>query len=56
MTDQRYEIMLKNLDCCQNCIHFLWVFTLTVVERVGVIVGNGRYIHVQMYVINTKDV
>lgn len=22
MTDQRYEIMLKDLDCCQNCIHF----------------------------------
>lgn len=22
MTDQRYEIMFKDLDCCQNCIHF----------------------------------
>ena len=22
MTDQKYEIMLKDLDCCQNCIHF----------------------------------
>lgn len=22
MTDQRYEIMLKDLDCCQNCVRF----------------------------------
>lgn len=22
MTDERYEIMFKDLDCCQNCIHF----------------------------------
>jgi hypothetical protein len=22
MTDQRYKIILKDFDCCQNCIHF----------------------------------
>lgn len=22
MTDQRYKIIFKDLDCCQNCVHF----------------------------------
>lgn len=48
------KLCLKTLTVVKTVFIFLWVYTLTVVERVGVIVGNGRYIHVQMYAINTK--
>lgn len=48
------KLCLKTLTVVKTVFIFLWVCTLTVVEKVGVIVGNGRYTHVQMYAINTK--
>lgn len=41
MTDQRYEIMFKDLDCCQNCIHFCLGMHFDGCGEVGVIAEKG---------------